>query len=370
MNRSSFFWAFAALSCWCATGHAYTSLPSAADFVFDSNGIAYLTSGATIRRYDTRSHLYLSPFQAGQSLRGIDLSPDGKTLAMADAATHDGKNWIHLVDTSSGNVQDVGFPLGFGEGGTFMVAWGADGRLLVSSNYNGSGFTPIRRYDPQLGVTTNVFTASQSSMLTPSADRKTIGIAESNISSGPVHAYDVTSQHVRATVDTNWFTFEVAVDRDGDKFLVPTYFGGLVFDQTLSSFQPQGKIGQYADHGPLAAVFSPVNDTLFTAEWAWSFSSAAAGVRVYNANTLALKATLDPFRFGWHGNFAGPGRMEVSPDGHWLAVSFPSEVRLYDVSAFTPEPNGPLMAMMAASFLLGAACKYGNVHGRDIANFS
>jgi len=76
-------------------------------------------------------------------------------------------------------------------------------------------------------------------MLTPSADRNTIAIAEANISSGPITDYDVLTKSFAGGVSTNWFTFEVAVDRDGDKFVVPTYGGALVYNKTGTTFQQQ-----------------------------------------------------------------------------------------------------------------------------------
>jgi WD40 repeat protein len=322
------------------------------DYVFDASGILYIsTAGGSILRYNTQTASYLSPFSIGGTLNGIDLSPDGQTLAVADSSTQGANNRIQLVNTTTGAATPVSFVRESLESGTYMVAWGSDNQVLVTSNFAGSGWIPLRRHNPLTSTTTTIGSVRQSSMLTPSADRHTIGIAESNISSGPITDYDVASQSFQGTVNTSWFTFEVAVDRDGDKFVVPTYNGAFVYNKSGAAFTQQGIVGQYASHGPLAAVFSPVNDVFFTSEW--SFSGPEHGVRVYNANTLALLETIDPYQFDWSGNSAmGPGRMEISPDGRFLAVSVDGGVRLYDVAEFIPEPSAIALLLAGAFGLL------------------
>jgi len=315
------------------------------DYAFDRQGILYITAGAQVLRYDTRTASYLAPFDVGGSLVGIDLSPDGTTLAVADGSTQGANNRVHLLNRLTGADTPVSFSRESLETGTFMVAWGADGRLLTTSSFGGSGWVPLRRYDPATGQVQSIASVRQSSMLTPSGDRQTIGLAESNISSGPVSAYSVGSGGLTGTVETNWFTFEVAVSRDGSRFIVPTYGGALAYDRSGATFTPKGTLGVYADHGPLAAVFAPNADVLFTSEYDWN--NKLSGVKVYDATTLTQLAVIDPYRFGWGGNGSmGPGRMEISPDGHWLAVSVANGARLYDVSAWTPEPGG--MALIGA----------------------
>jgi hypothetical protein len=320
-----------------AQGQPYTSLavPGARDFTFDAAGTLYITAGPNVVRYNTGTGTYLSPIAVGGNLLGIDLSPDGQTLAVADTVTQGGTNRAVLINTSTLSQSPVTSPLAFGEGGKFMVAWDATGRLLSTSSYNGSGWVPLRSYDPQSGQTTTLASVRQNTMLTPSADRQTIGLAESNISSGPVSAYRTSSGSITATVNTSWFTFEVAVNRQGSQFIVPTYNGAFVYNLAGTTFTQQTILGQYADHGPIAAVFSPVTNLAFTSEYSWS--GTLSGVKMYNTNTWQLISTLDPYDFDWTGNGSmTEGRMEISPDGRFLAVAVNGGVRLYVVPV--PEP--------------------------------
>ena len=84
-------------------------ITGAEDYVFSNSGILYIsTSGGNIDRYDTQTNSFLTPFSVGGSLLGMDLSPDGKTLAVANT-TFTG---FDLVSTSTGAVTPVSYTPG------------------------------------------------------------------------------------------------------------------------------------------------------------------------------------------------------------------------------------------------------------------
>ena len=324
-------------------------VPERSDYVFDRQGVLYITAGPQVIRYDTRTQDYLSPFDIGGRLCGIDLSPDGRTLAIADSAYDSGNNWIHLVDITTGSSQQVNFARERHELGTYMVAWGVDNRVLTTSR--GDSWVPLRRYDPVDGITEVIRNVTEYTMLTPSADRQTIGLVQPHISSGPVSRYDVSSGGTTAGKSTNWFTFEVGVSHDGSQFFVPTYSGAFVYEATLTSFVLETKIGDYADYGPLAGVYAPNADVLFVSEWA-HYQHDKSGVRVYDTNTWKILDEIDPYNFMWNGNSAmGSGRLEISPNGQWLAVSVSDGTRLYRVAEYTPEPTTPLLLAIGGAIL-------------------
>ncbi len=59
--------------------------PDRVDMVYSSGqGVLFITSGSSILRYNVKTRSFLSAIDLGGSLNGIDLSPDGTTLAVAD----------------------------------------------------------------------------------------------------------------------------------------------------------------------------------------------------------------------------------------------------------------------------------------------
>jgi DNA-binding beta-propeller fold protein YncE len=98
--------------------------PGAEDYVFGPDGILYIsTSGGNIDRYDTRTNTMLSPFNVGGHLLGMDISPDGKTLAVADTSM----TGFDLVNTTTGAVTPVSYTPVSLEAGGFTVAFESNG---------------------------------------------------------------------------------------------------------------------------------------------------------------------------------------------------------------------------------------------------
>src|SRR5207249_4636243 len=88
-----------------STGPPPPKLISAAnrvDMVYDAGrDILYITSGSTVLRYQLASDSFLTPFQLSGSLMGIDLSPDGNTLIVAES-TATSNVQVHVIDLTSG----------------------------------------------------------------------------------------------------------------------------------------------------------------------------------------------------------------------------------------------------------------------------
>jgi WD40 repeat protein len=173
----------------------FISAPYRVDHIHDTKrNIIYISSQNFVLRYNVGTNTFLSPIQLSGSLGGMDLSPDGDTLAVSNRTPFASApvNAIFLINLVDGTSRTVTFPLDLYEGGVWTVAYGGDGRILVSSQFNGSGGVPLRRYDPATGQTERLTTITQNSMLCASADRSLIGIAQSNRSDGPWGTYRVS----------------------------------------------------------------------------------------------------------------------------------------------------------------------------------
>ncbi|WP_313917198.1 hypothetical protein [Tahibacter sp.] len=307
-------------------------ITNAKDHAFDGN-LLYVTSGAQLHRYDLSRCTQYPPLALGQQLYGVDASPDGRYVAVANGGVVNGNVRVFLFDKFGQRApRIVSYPAEFGESGSYMVSWEGNSSLLISGTYGGSGWTPLRRYAVATGALTQVRSVRQNTMLAASANGQTTALAESNISSGPVHVLEAASGNVGASANTNWFVFEIAANSDGSRLIVPTYAGAFLYQRQGTNLSQTGTIGAYANHGPVAAAFAPDDSRIVTASYAFTATPTQQGIVLYDAQTLARIATIDPYPFGWTGNGAlGAGRLTLSRDGNWLAATLNDRVRLYDV---------------------------------------
>ncbi len=336
-------------------------LPAAGrtDMVYDNaRQTLYITSGGNVLRYQPFSNSFESPLALGGSLEGIDLLPNGNTLAIADSANSGGQSHFDLYNLATNSLSTVSFPDASGESGTYMVQYGSDGTLLTTSNFAGSGWIPLRKYDPVSGMLTTVASVRQNSRLTASSDRHTIAVVEANISSGPLSKYSVDTGILTSGTTTGWFTFEVAVSKDAAQYAVPTYDGTYIYDQ---NFHQVALLGQYASDGPIGAVYSPSGDALYVA-W-WSYSGDSTQIRKYSTSTFQLLDTYETGQtFPWIGNDAlSSGRMKISADGDLLFATAGNGVVMVEL----PEPATLTVLAAGCALLLLRRARAARSPGRE-----
>jgi hypothetical protein len=302
------------------------------DHTFSADGYLFATSGNRLVKYDLLDCVVHEQLVANRQLMGVDVSPDDQFIAVAASGLTKGKAGFYYKNRyGTRSFPQFTYTPAFYESGTYMPMWMKSNELLMTGMFAGSGWVPMRQFEPISGGSIQQISVRQNSMLAGS-DAGMTAIVESNISSGPLHAWHNKSQAVVATVNTAWFVYEVAVNPAGTRYVVPTYNGAYVYDLVGSTFNQAGLIGQYANHGPVGAVFSPDATKLITADWSWN-TPANRGIKLRDARTLELLGTLDSYPFPSTGNHAlGQGRLSRSPDGHWLAATIGGGIRLYDVS--------------------------------------
>ena len=129
------------------------SAPSRVDMVYDSaRDLLYITDGGSVLRYHLGSNTFMTPFAIGGNLGGIDISPDGNTLVIADRRRLDPIVWVYVINLQTEQIQQVLFPSAFYEGGTYTVAYANDSTVLVTSTFEGSGWVPLRKLNPITGA--------------------------------------------------------------------------------------------------------------------------------------------------------------------------------------------------------------------------
>ena len=308
----------------CELDAAFLPIPDRVDAVYDSERCrVYVTSSSgSLYRYDIWTRATDVLLDAGGNLAGIDLSPNGDRLLVAD--TNGGSsatNRMFLFDLEDGSSRELRFQKDFMEGGTFVPVFLDDSRALVTSTFLGSGWAPLREVDVDYGTYSTLASLRQNSMLSPSADRSVIAFAESNISNGSFGRYDPASGDFTNGA-TGWFAYEIAVSRDAAQYAVPSY-GGLQIYTYAGAFSRIATIGSAS----LGAAYSPVADRLY-ASW------ANGGIEAIDTTTLSSVVTLDSNPgLDWAGNGAFvSGRLRISGDGRLLLATVSGGVKLYPIS--------------------------------------
>jgi hypothetical protein len=295
----------------------------------DARGLLYISNGPQVLRYQLSTKKFLKAVTlAGTYLIGLDISPDGTTLAVTDGNFdfRNNLNRVHLIDLDSLKAQTVNFPQSFDEAGTFAVAYGNDGRLLISSAFDGSGGqVPLRLYTPSTGQTEIVANIDSRSMLSPNAGRTIIALAEADNDFGPFGDYVVSTGALNVVGandfnGTGAFNYEIAVNRGATLYAIPTAFGTYIANKDLKLTAVVTGTG---DQTPVTAIFHPSKDLVY---FPFAYTTQ---VRVYNPVTWRQVDAFDfEDTFMPTGGFAyGRGREKLSKKGSILFVCVTGGVR-------------------------------------------
>jgi hypothetical protein len=202
------------------------------------------------------------------------------------------------------------------------VAFAADGALLVTSRFNGSGWVPMRRLDPATGAWASLASVRQDTMLSASTDRNTIAFAEANISDGEWGLYDVpTRQMVRRegyADGTSAFNYEIATDALGAQFAIPVGAGLYIYNDVYK------RIWNVSSIGPNGVAFHPVQPLVYYTP------TDTRQVRVFNTRLGRMVAWYDmgdTFASPWNYVAYQAGRLKLSADGSLLMALAPGGVR-------------------------------------------
>lgn len=299
------------------------------DMVHDAaRGVLYITNGGSVLRYHLGTKSFLSPFVLGGNLGGIDLSPDGNLLAVADATRTENQIWIHLVNLQTGTSTQAFTARAFYEGGTFTVAFANDGSIVVTSTFEGSGWVPMRRYYPGTGNWTVVANSVRhNTMLRANADKSIIGFAESDNSDGPFGRYRISDGDLlrrqgydSVTGGTGAFNYEIAVNKDATQFAILTSSGTYIYNANLARVW---LIGTDAGERPVGVVYHPNANIVYFA------MAGTTQVRAYNTFLMTEIAS-----YNFENQFDDPrfysfveGRLRISNDGNYLFATVAGGVR-------------------------------------------
>ncbi|MBD2186167.1 hypothetical protein H6G03_34785 [Planktothrix sp. FACHB-1375] len=334
------------------------------DQVFDpTRNLLYITtSDGKVQRYNVVTKTLLSAFNVGTSLNGADITPDGNFLYVAENQTSGGQGFFRKVNLSNGAVTNIPYNLAFGEAGAWDVEIAANGKGLATTDYSGSGWTPLRELNTAtdtLSIRTDAPGSGfgevrQRTHISRSADRSFFFLTESNISSGPIFTYDpngegqekfnlnlsnatnanilddrgvgtIKADQFPSKGETNTFHSNAlsSLNRDGSLIALESYPSDIVIRD--KSLNPVKTLTGYEG----GMVFDSKRDILYAA------NVSTDRIVAFDTNSWNQLYTLNigeningDDSFGW--NF-GSGLMSVSDDGKYLFMSTPSGVRMFDL---------------------------------------
>ena len=308
----------------------FVPAPARKDMVYDdARHLVYISAGDRVLRYSPKYGEFRSPLVFGGDLRGIDISPDGKTLVAADARYRKTRAWVWLVDLDSGQARQSFFTNeDWYDTGTFSAVFGADGKVYTTSSCDCSGWTPMRRLDPANNSWTVLASLRDDSALSTSGDGNTIAFAQVDISDGAWGLYRIPS----ASFVWRWgyqdgtgqFNWEIGTDRTGTRFVLPTPAGAYAYD---ASYQHLATLGSATFAKPAGVTFHPVEPEFYLP------MTSNGQLVAYDANTLAPVRSWPLFtRYGLESIFTmnpfADGRTRISRDGSLLMVGVPGGVSL------------------------------------------
>ncbi|MBO9546663.1 hypothetical protein [Caulobacter sp.] len=239
-----------------------TSASGIKDAILSADGgTAYVTTGqGHVLAIDTVSGQVRADILVGSALGGMDVSPDGRYLAITEGLLEgaSGEQWdykatikVHVVDLQTGTVKDYS-TTATGYDRTFMdAAFTNDGKILLTQSYDGSGFTPITTLDPVTGTfTRGTANYAQSGAMSVTDDHKGVLLAPTNISDGPLFILEagggVVVRHNGYDDGVQGFNAGIqAISGDGSKIaqwiypgLVHVYDGELDYQVNLVDYIP------------------------------------------------------------------------------------------------------------------------------------
>jgi FG-GAP-like repeat len=309
--------------------------------VFDHAGQnLYISDGdGLIKTFNLRTHTLQRNYNLGGWVWGIDIAPDDSFILAAQNSVGTSQGTFQRVNLATGTITNINYtfqwPL---ERGGWDVAIGSNGLALVTTQFSGSGWIPLRQID----LSTNAITIRSdapgsglngqvrgNSQIHRSADGTRLLVMESDISGGETFTYSGITNTFGPSFMTNAFRDFAggAVDRNGNLVAETTTTGS---SEIASLFTAPGFDNIHNFNGNRldgGLAFDGVRDVLY------AVNTATDQIIAYSTITFA---ELLRFDIGEH---IGPppitqydtGTLVASADGRWLALETDSGIRLFPI---------------------------------------
>ncbi|MGH9176330.1 MAG: Ig-like domain-containing protein, partial [Vicinamibacterales bacterium] len=304
-------------------------LTSIRDFVYDNRRRQlFVTTEETVERLNLATMGWLEPLLVGNNLSGIDITPDGASLYVAERLANVTQGFIRKVNLDDGSVTNLTYDLATREVGAFDVAIASTGLAFVTTLFTGSGgWVPFRQLDTSTDALTirtddpGVRSGEIGSVtrIYRSADGNWMLVMEGTASTGPMFTYSAISDNFPAftEIGTRLFWVPAAINYDGSLVALNLFDGDLeIRDESLDLVTTIPQTGR-----PSGLIFDPVRDVLYRA--------GTSEIIVMETGTFAeafrfpIGDAIDPMQF------SGARPMAMSDEGRVLFLGTDSGVHVY-----------------------------------------
>ncbi len=314
----------------------FAALPNIVDHVFDpTTGIDYATTSAgNVERFDTRTGKLLTPFKVGVSPGGLDITPDGQFLYVAEQQPGTTQSFVRKVNVQTGAVTNLGFDRVGAESGSFDITILNNGKALFSTQQGGGVRVSLREISlatDTILIRTDLVgagTVAPFTRLNRNADRSAAVLTEPD-AAGNVFFYKSASNTftARLTLNTGLFLAPAAISRDGNRAAV-AMTGGVRIINTNTAIPTIVRTVAPTQLGGL--VFDPYRDVLYV-------GNDASDSLVPFAYSATDVFTAQP-SISIGENVTGSARyfqLQISPNGKLLTLGTATGVRSYPLYAQT-----------------------------------
>lgn len=313
------------------------------DMVFDFAGdnLYISTSTGLIKTFNLTTLAFGRSYDLGGALWGIDIARDDSFILAAQDSVGPAQGVFQRVNLATGAIRNIPYTRDFGEGGAWDVAIGSNGIALITTLYDGSGWTPLRQIDLSTNEVSLRTDAPGSGFggevrggtgIQRSANGTRLLLMEGDISSGPIFTYHATTDSFGPSFETNAYldVGSAAVNRNGGLMALRIY-GSAASLNTLPNFDFVHSFNGI-DRG---VAFDATRAVLY------GVNSTTAQIVAYNTNTYSELFRLDIGEIIGPGTILfGTGTLVPSADGHWLALETDSGIRLFQIGAAPPSHLG------------------------------
>jgi YVTN family beta-propeller protein len=280
--------------------------------------VAYLTVPAAneVAILNLATGTFGTPITVGSEPEGLDITPDGTTLYVADSGAQE----ISEVDVATGEVTNTIFtPSSFDNQTPWQIAVGNNGTAVFTTTFNGSGFGGTAY---SLNLTTDMMTSlgtvTELTRVARSADYSTALLSLGDDSGGPVWRYAFgTGSKLSGTMSA--FISYPALDGNGSIAAISTANTTQLMN---SSLQGTGTVSG----GGAGVALNSAGTTAYQLE--------SHAVSVINTSTNLQTASIP-----LPANATGAGQLAISPDGSTLVAIVTGGMTILSTNPATPPPG-------------------------------